>query len=112
MAETNVPQLIDKKGGSYSAIALRLKVGKFSNWKKCMVCYLIGMEPYYITCIKDGPFQPKTAKGANKTEAQWSNDESTDKTKITRKLSKRANMDTRTEECARAGSKSQPSVNS
>ncbi|GJU00990.1 hypothetical protein Tco_1111328 [Tanacetum coccineum] len=75
MAETNIPQLIDKKGGSYSAIALRLKVGKFSNWKKCMVCYLIGMEPYYITCIKDGPFQPKTAKGANKTEAQWSNDE-------------------------------------
>ncbi|GJR09590.1 hypothetical protein Tco_0792242 [Tanacetum coccineum] len=41
-----------------------------------MVCYLTGMEPYYITCIKDGPFQPKTAKGANKTEAQWSNNES------------------------------------
>ncbi|GKA32177.1 hypothetical protein Tco_0718544 [Tanacetum coccineum] len=37
MAAVNgVPQLVDKKGG---------------------------MEPYYIKCIKDGPFQPKTAKG-------------------------------------------------
>ncbi|GJY86149.1 hypothetical protein Tco_0500175 [Tanacetum coccineum] len=27
-----------------------------------MLCYLTGMKPYYITYIKDGPFQPKTAK--------------------------------------------------
>ncbi|GJU49026.1 hypothetical protein Tco_1218581 [Tanacetum coccineum] len=27
-----------------------------------MICYLTGMEPYYIQCIKDGPFQPKTAE--------------------------------------------------
>nr|GEU74398.1 hypothetical protein [Tanacetum cinerariifolium] len=27
MAESNIPQLVDKKGGSYSAIALRLEVG-------------------------------------------------------------------------------------
>ncbi|GKB04879.1 hypothetical protein Tco_0833074 [Tanacetum coccineum] len=32
------------------------------------------MEPYYIQCIRDGPFHPTTAKGANKPEAQWSND--------------------------------------
>ncbi|GKA58338.1 hypothetical protein Tco_0757526 [Tanacetum coccineum] len=32
-------------------------------------------EPYYITCIKDGPFQRKTAEGANKPEAQWTNDD-------------------------------------
>ncbi|GKA50645.1 hypothetical protein Tco_0743718 [Tanacetum coccineum] len=40
-----------------------------------MLCYLTGMEPNYIQCINNGPFQPKTAKGANKLEAQWSNDE-------------------------------------
>ncbi|GJX90022.1 hypothetical protein Tco_0343348 [Tanacetum coccineum] len=38
-----------------------------------MLCYLTGMKPYYITCIKDGPFQPKIAEGANKPKAQWSN---------------------------------------
>ncbi|GJS20772.1 retrovirus-related pol polyprotein from transposon TNT 1-94 [Tanacetum coccineum] len=27
-----------------------------------MLCYLAGMEPYYIKCIKDGLFQPKTAE--------------------------------------------------
>ncbi|GKE56634.1 hypothetical protein Tco_1495819 [Tanacetum coccineum] len=48
IAESNVLQLVDKKGGSYSDIAPRLE---------------------------DGPFQPKTTKGANKPEAQWSNDE-------------------------------------
>ncbi|GJU83031.1 hypothetical protein Tco_1285396 [Tanacetum coccineum] len=40
-----------------------------------MLCYLTRMEPYYITCITDGHFQPKTAEGANKPETQWSNDE-------------------------------------
>ncbi|GKC48936.1 hypothetical protein Tco_1071681 [Tanacetum coccineum] len=40
-----------------------------------MLCYLTGMEPYYIQCIKDGHFQTKTAEGANKSEEQWSNDD-------------------------------------
>ncbi|GJZ11043.1 hypothetical protein Tco_0545802 [Tanacetum coccineum] len=75
MTESTVPQLVSNKGGSYSAIDSRLEVGKFNKWKKCMLCYLNGMEPNYIQCIKDGPFQPKTAEGANKPKAQWSNDE-------------------------------------
>ncbi|GJW30232.1 retrovirus-related pol polyprotein from transposon TNT 1-94 [Tanacetum coccineum] len=32
------------------------------------------MEPYYIKCIKDGLFQPKTAKGNDKPESQWTPD--------------------------------------
>ncbi|GJS54133.1 retrovirus-related pol polyprotein from transposon TNT 1-94 [Tanacetum coccineum] len=40
-----------------------------------MICYLTRMEPYYIQCIKDGPFQPKTAEGDNKPESQWTPDE-------------------------------------
>nr|GEV19741.1 hypothetical protein [Tanacetum cinerariifolium] len=34
-----------------------------------MLWYLAGMEPYYIKCIKDGPFQPKTAE-ANPLSSQ------------------------------------------
>nr|GEZ15143.1 hypothetical protein [Tanacetum cinerariifolium] len=40
-----------------------------------MLCYLEGMEPYYLKCIKDGPFKPKTAKGDAKPESQWTPDE-------------------------------------
>ncbi|GJV09443.1 hypothetical protein Tco_1347099 [Tanacetum coccineum] len=41
-----------------------------------MLCYLTGMEPYYITCIKDDPFQRKTVEGAKKPEAYWRYSES------------------------------------
>ncbi|GJR97062.1 hypothetical protein Tco_0269236 [Tanacetum coccineum] len=61
-AVNNVPQLVDKKGGSYAAIAPKLKSGKFNKWKKRMLCYLAGMKPYYLKCIKDGPVQPKTTE--------------------------------------------------
>ncbi|GJZ66749.1 retrovirus-related pol polyprotein from transposon TNT 1-94 [Tanacetum coccineum] len=44
----DVPQLVDKKGG---------------------------MEPYYLKCIKDDPFQPKTAEGYANPESQWTPDE-------------------------------------
>ncbi|GKD19471.1 hypothetical protein Tco_1208629 [Tanacetum coccineum] len=40
-----------------------------------MLCYLARMEPYYIKCIKDGPFQPKTTEGAIKPKSQWTQDE-------------------------------------
>ncbi|GKC70752.1 hypothetical protein Tco_1116635 [Tanacetum coccineum] len=73
--ESTVPQLVYKKGGSYAAIAPKLKQGKFNKWKKRMLCYLAGMEPYYLKCIKDGPFQPKTAEGDDKPESQWTPDE-------------------------------------
>ncbi|GJU98453.1 hypothetical protein Tco_1327724 [Tanacetum coccineum] len=72
---SNVPHLVDKKGDSYSIVAPRLELGKFNKWKKRILCYLTGMEPYYIQCIKDGPFQPKIADGANKPESQFTLDE-------------------------------------
>nr|GEW26631.1 retrovirus-related Pol polyprotein from transposon TNT 1-94 [Tanacetum cinerariifolium] len=40
-----------------------------------MLCYLAGMEPYYLKCIKDGSFQPKTAEGDAKPESRWTPDE-------------------------------------
>lgn len=55
--------------------APRLEVGKFNKWKKRMLCYLTGMEPYYIKLINDGPYVPTTAQGLVKPEAQWTPDE-------------------------------------
>ncbi|GKD88435.1 hypothetical protein Tco_1363942 [Tanacetum coccineum] len=74
-AKSTIPQLVDKKGGSYATIAPKLDPRKFNKWKKRILCYLAGMEPYYIRCIKDGLFQPKTAEGAIKPESQWTQDE-------------------------------------
>ncbi|GJS71524.1 hypothetical protein Tco_0704365 [Tanacetum coccineum] len=48
-AISNVPQLVDKKGGIYSDVAPRLDPRKFNKWKKHMLCYLTRMEPYYST---------------------------------------------------------------
>ncbi|GKC51314.1 hypothetical protein Tco_1074059 [Tanacetum coccineum] len=33
------------------------------------------MEAYYIQCINDDPFKPKTAEGDDKPESQWTPDE-------------------------------------
>ena len=74
MAESDVPQLVDKKGGNYSASIPRLEAGKFNKWKKRMLCYLTGMEPFYIKCINEGPFVPMTVAGLVKPEAQWTID--------------------------------------
>ncbi|GJX54141.1 retrovirus-related pol polyprotein from transposon TNT 1-94 [Tanacetum coccineum] len=74
-AVNDVPQLVNKNGGSYSTIAPKLEPGKFNKWKKRMLCYLAGMEPYYLKCIKDGSFQPKTGQGDAKPESQWTPDE-------------------------------------
>ncbi|GJZ90454.1 hypothetical protein Tco_0662381 [Tanacetum coccineum] len=62
-AVNDVPQLVDKKRGSYAAIAPKLELGEFNKWKKGTLCYLAGMEPYYLKCIKDGPFQLKSVDG-------------------------------------------------
>ncbi|GKA90316.1 hypothetical protein Tco_0812186 [Tanacetum coccineum] len=47
-AVNDVPRLVDKKGGSYAAVAPKLELGKFNKWKKRMLYYLEGMEPYYL----------------------------------------------------------------
>nr|GEZ59592.1 retrovirus-related Pol polyprotein from transposon TNT 1-94 [Tanacetum cinerariifolium] len=40
-----------------------------------MLCYLAEMKSYYLKCIKDGPFQPKTADGDVKPGSQWTPNE-------------------------------------
>ncbi|GKB11601.1 retrovirus-related pol polyprotein from transposon TNT 1-94 [Tanacetum coccineum] len=48
VAVNDVPQLVNKRGGSYVAIAPKQEPRKFNKWKKRMFCYLAGMEPYYL----------------------------------------------------------------
>ncbi|GKC08189.1 hypothetical protein Tco_0999799 [Tanacetum coccineum] len=45
-AESTVPQLVDKKGGSYSNIAPRLEPRKFNKLKKRMLYYLTALKTY------------------------------------------------------------------
>ncbi|GJT44744.1 hypothetical protein Tco_0953459 [Tanacetum coccineum] len=47
-----------------------------------MLCYLTGMEAYYIQCIKDGLFKPKTVEGVDKPESQWNPDERRDEEEV------------------------------
>ncbi|GKA58714.1 hypothetical protein Tco_0758027 [Tanacetum coccineum] len=63
-AVNDVPQLVDKKGDSYAAIAPKLEPRKFNKWKKRMLCYLAGMKPYYLkyerrVVIQDQRFKSK-----------------------------------------------------
>ncbi|GKC03100.1 hypothetical protein Tco_0994710 [Tanacetum coccineum] len=74
-AVKDVPQLVDKNRGSYTVIAPKLELGKYIKWKKRMLYYLARMEPYYLKCIKDGSFQPKTAQGDAMPESKWTPDE-------------------------------------
>ncbi|GKB15314.1 hypothetical protein Tco_0849237 [Tanacetum coccineum] len=74
-AESIIPQLVDKKGGSYFTIAPRLELEKINKWKKRMLCYLTGMKPYYLKCIKEGPYQPKIVECEIKPEFHWTNNE-------------------------------------
>ncbi|GJX67201.1 hypothetical protein Tco_0302928 [Tanacetum coccineum] len=56
-------------------VSYLVQLGEFNKWKKHLLCYLIGMKPYYIQCIKDGPFKPKIADGlSDKPESQWTQD--------------------------------------
>nr|GEU51953.1 hypothetical protein [Tanacetum cinerariifolium] len=73
-ATTKNLQLVDKKRGSYAAIAPKLEPHKFNKWKKQILCYLAGMEPHYLKCIKDGPFQLKKADDDAKLGSQWTQD--------------------------------------
>ncbi|GJU82118.1 hypothetical protein Tco_1284483 [Tanacetum coccineum] len=77
-AISNVPELVDKKGGSYSDVAPRLEAGNFNKWKKHMLGYLMGMEPPYIQCIKDGPFKPKTTEGLVAETFNWNEEDVSD----------------------------------
>ncbi|GJX48594.1 hypothetical protein Tco_0273784 [Tanacetum coccineum] len=58
-AVNDVPRLVDKNGGSYAAIPPKLEPRKFNKWKKRMLCYLAGMEPYYLHVLRMVHFSQK-----------------------------------------------------
>ncbi|GJV44132.1 hypothetical protein Tco_1428668 [Tanacetum coccineum] len=56
----------------------RIKSSVEVFYKECSINIILfkifRMKPYYIQCIKDGPFKPKMAEGADKPESQWTPD--------------------------------------
>nr|GEU86735.1 hypothetical protein [Tanacetum cinerariifolium] len=51
-----------------------LEVENFTNWKKRLMCHIIGIEPQFKKIIENGPFVPMSA-GNRKLEGQWIGDE-------------------------------------
>lgn len=64
-----VPRLIDTKGGSYLSDVPKLELGNFTMWKKRLKCFLYGLESYFVRCLDEGPYKPKTTDGLEKPEA-------------------------------------------
>ncbi|GJZ39749.1 ribonuclease H-like domain-containing protein [Tanacetum coccineum] len=73
MAESNVPQLVDKKGGSYSAIAPRLEVGKFNDKIKPVINYTIAKDTWTdLVHAHEGPSDTKENRIMNlKRKNMW-----------------------------------------
>nr|GEU64361.1 retrovirus-related Pol polyprotein from transposon TNT 1-94 [Tanacetum cinerariifolium] len=67
------PQTLEYRGIQLNA-ALVLEVEIFTNWKKRLMCHIIGIEPQFENIIKNGPFILMTV-GQKKPENQWTGDE-------------------------------------
>ncbi|GJZ83334.1 retrovirus-related pol polyprotein from transposon TNT 1-94 [Tanacetum coccineum] len=52
VAVNDVPQLVDKNGGSYAAIAPKLEPGKFNKWKKVVIQDL-RLKAIIMSCLPD-----------------------------------------------------------
>ncbi|GJX53749.1 hypothetical protein Tco_0282118 [Tanacetum coccineum] len=64
MAESIVPELVDKKGGSYAAIAPKLEPGKFNKWKNSYKDFLPQKE-----LSTENPLNAKTSTIPSETKA-------------------------------------------
>ncbi|GJV08342.1 retrovirus-related pol polyprotein from transposon TNT 1-94 [Tanacetum coccineum] len=74
-SDKEIPEYYFSMSTESASKALKLKASTLSASKsKASTSKTSKNGTYYITCIKDGPFQPKTVEGANKPEAQGSND--------------------------------------
>ncbi|GKE53999.1 hypothetical protein Tco_1489155, partial [Tanacetum coccineum] len=73
MAAVEVPQTLEYKGGQLN-VAPVLEVENFTNWKKRLMCHIIGIEFQFKNIISNGPYIPM-AVGQRKPETQWTPEE-------------------------------------
>ena len=82
---STIPVLINSREHGYVTMAPRFEQDEFSSWKDRMLLHLVGIEPYLIEVLNNGPYVPQApitgpvAEGAantvDKPEAQWTDDE-------------------------------------
>ncbi|GJX17558.1 hypothetical protein Tco_0218390 [Tanacetum coccineum] len=65
--------MLGSGGGQLNAAPV-LEVENFTNWKKRLMCHIIGIEPQFENIIKNGRFIPMT-DGQRKSENEWPRDE-------------------------------------
>nr|GEY52490.1 retrovirus-related Pol polyprotein from transposon TNT 1-94 [Tanacetum cinerariifolium] len=73
MATVEIPHTLEYKGGQLNATPV-LEVEYFTNWKKRLMCHIIGIEPQFENIIKNGPFI-LMVDSQRKLEGQWTTDE-------------------------------------
>ncbi|GJY10740.1 retrovirus-related pol polyprotein from transposon TNT 1-94 [Tanacetum coccineum] len=61
VADENLPQQLDLRGGSYVINVHAFDKEDFTSWKVRFLVFLDGLEPYLLKTLEDGPFC-KTAK--------------------------------------------------
>ncbi|GJX10671.1 hypothetical protein Tco_0200530 [Tanacetum coccineum] len=81
VADENLPQLLDSRGGSHVTNVLDFDKEDFTSWKVRFLVFLDGLEPYLLKTIEDGPFVPMSSLSAfdnplPKRQNQWSHAES------------------------------------
>ncbi|GKB60927.1 hypothetical protein Tco_0917113 [Tanacetum coccineum] len=79
--DENLPQLLDERGGSHVPDVPAFDKDDFTSWKVRFLVFLDGLEPYLLTTLEDGPFQPMSSLSTHKyslpkRQNQWSNAES------------------------------------
>ncbi|GJT56865.1 hypothetical protein Tco_0991919 [Tanacetum coccineum] len=68
-----VPHTLEYRHGQLNAAPM-LEVENFTNWKKRLMCHIIGIENLFKSITQNGPYVPMTA-GNRKLESQWNADE-------------------------------------
>ncbi|GKF08401.1 hypothetical protein Tco_0042625 [Tanacetum coccineum] len=81
VADENLPQLLDSRGGSHVTNVLAFNKEDFTSWKVRFLVFLDGLEPYLLKTLEDRPFilmssLSTTKNPLPKRQNQWSNAQS------------------------------------
>ncbi|GKA41118.1 hypothetical protein Tco_0733711 [Tanacetum coccineum] len=61
VADENLPQLLDSRGGSHVINVPAFDKEDFTSWKVRFLVFLDGLEPYLLKNLEDGPFVPMSS---------------------------------------------------
>ena len=86
---SQTPTLVNTRDFGYVSIPPKFDSEDFGSWKERMLLHIVGVEPYLLTILTQGPFVPQTVTYVpastsdgdpiqtmeTKAEAQWTDDE-------------------------------------